>query len=347
MKVLVACTTTSNSYISKCLTTLVSIKKFNPKFDYAVYIDGNQPLEFKEFTDKYNIIVKNMEGDQNFKTLKFKGYPLVCCNIFKIHKEVQGIYDYVITVDGDMKGMRPIPENEFTDDYVVSGYGIKRKWCKKTLQTGILCFNVKKCIEYKLYDKLVEYFKKYNYLNRWGSDDFLFGWFVKDNISNMPFKFSHWQYIPHQNFKKYKKIIRTSKNSFKVLDKTKNIPKIYRNKKNFSTLRSAYVLHMVDNYHPWSLSCIKKLNSIYLNVIIKNQIKTWINLSYEIFGESLKKYMRHCYNWVKSPISKIKSRSITVFVNNKGKRNSIGTLRSLIKPRNISSNLFRKIKLLR
>lgn len=296
MKVLVACTSTADNYITNSITTLVSIKKLNPNFDYALYIDGKLPQEFKKIESKFGITIKTMRGDQNFRALRFtKGYPLVCCNIFKIHKLVAGIYDYVITVDGDIKGIRPIPDTEFTDDYVISGVAATRDWCKKTLNSGVLCFNVKKCIEFRFYEKLVAYFKKYNHLGRWRGDDYLLGWFVRDYKKFMSVGFSSWQYIIPP-----------------TLD-----PKSKKQNSTNTNINHAYLLHMGGHYQPWKVSCATKLKSKYMTDFIKTHIEEWIHISYEIFGETLKKYMVHCYNWEKSYQNQIQSPVIQEIKDNK------------------------------
>ena len=262
-KVLLASVSTANAYVAKCIVSLVSIHHLNPQCDMALFLDGSLPPEFREDVKRLNIQVHTLRADENFRNIGLKNYPLVCVNIFQVYKHVAD-YDFVITVDGDMTGLQPIPESLYTRPFAVSGYGVKRKWSKKTLQSGILCFNVRKCLAIGFYEQLLAYYRKYNHLNRWNGDDFLLGWFVHDTKASIPYHFSSWQYIPCFSFSKP---------------------------------QGAYVLHLVDKFHPWHEKCLFKVSAKMHPPAVCRGVREWIRTAQHIFGPRLKTLIPACHKW--------------------------------------------------
>lgn len=189
MKILLASTSTSDSYILKCIVSLLSVHVHNPDFDMAIFVpDLNINNEYLKLLNNYNIKLIEMKHDRVFEIIKTPPYPLICFNIFRIYQWAKN-YDFVITIDGDICGYSTVPRSWF-GDYIVSGSMIKRPWSNKTLQSGILCFNIKNCLHVDFYAEIVKFFKQSTGIR---GDDFLIGKFVHSKKWN--FNFNSWQYL--------------------------------------------------------------------------------------------------------------------------------------------------------
>lgn len=265
-RVLAVCSSTPDAYMYKCIVTLSLVRHVNPSFDLGIMVSNIEtvPQEIKTKMDKLSIQLfidtKSSFLDDftmGMDSVSNKPYPKECFGKLWSYLIAPG-YDFVLSLDGDICAIQPIPLSLFNslsknkNGAFISGTSVLRRSNHYSIQSGVICFHVKKCYQFQLYEKMKQFFKETCKDNIYGGDDSFISEFLfynRKQLKRLVVFSDQWQ-------------IWATKGNQLVESSKWNI----------------CFAHLIDKYHPWVDHSFEYAN--------KSPKKQWISICW-------KKWVQH------------------------------------------------------